>query len=1264
MRFIQNGPSIPDDLLIARDAGQVLFFCGAGVSRAEARLPDFATLAERVLDLLGSAMDSPARRLFNAARTSERASGAAGLVAYDRIFGMLEREFEVTEVRKAVAIALKPQPGYGLSAHRTLLDLSRTRGGTPRIVTTNFDLLFEECEPEVGSFNPPQLPDPNRENDFLGIIHLHGRVDPHYSHACDDEFVLSSADFGYAYLSDGWATRYIQALLLRFKIVFVGYSADDPPVQYLLEALNRFQRPIHGLYAFQSGDKWQAAQQWAHKGVEPISYDETNSHAALWETLSAWAERARDVDGWHDRLIKSAMQGPVSMSSHERGMVAHLAATSVGSKFLANSEIPVPADWLFVFDRNARYRLANRLSYGDPNEQFDPFDSYGLDSDPLPEPVDPENLHAQRVVPESAWDGMAVAPDDIERLPVVAVSKFRDESGQVASLPPRLANLGWWIRRVAHQPAALWWAAGHKPLHPHIQQNIEISLRHETDRYSPAVRSGWRLLLRCWQQRSGDPNLDRYTIEQISKVDGWSPSLLREAMGLYQPLLTVKPSLRPPLPEVHPGSALQDILRFDVEYPYPHEPFDIPSDLLEYAVQLFRQQLEAAVQLERELDSLDQIHLDSIRADDGDTVDEDYHGITGHVIKLTKMVDRLVAIDCDAARKEVSRWSGGDPVFTRLRIWACGNTNLTTPEEAGQIIDSLSDESFWRFNQERDLLFALRDRWKAFSPETIQLLECRLLHGSIPFGDHLQDRERIVAHHRLDRIKWLSMQGAIFSFDIESAIASLRNLAPDWSEESIRYTARPMVSKVHGIATDNSSTPLDQLPIGEVLEKAQELSKFLFGSVVVRRLFHGFAATRPARALSVLTDATRKGAFAPWAWEALLYADSESAKSPRLLAAIGGRITRLTTTQLKEIIHPISEWLRARSELLYSNCQEISDVLWDTIIEALMAEPESKGPHKPDRRWVDESLNSVVGLLLDAWFKHPCVREVSPATGLPAAWLGRLDQMLDLPGDHQLYAIVMISSRLNWLFHIAPEWTSNRMLPLVQEIEDRNNAFWAGYFWSNRTPQPVLYSRLKPAFIALARQKKLLHGQSNSLAGILLSGWGHEDGSIGSDEHISNVELREVLINSGDDLRRMMLWYLQQWVNNPDSPFPGRLVSFLECVWPRQRELRTAHMSGKLVELALSVPDRFAEIVPLILPRLVPINTQSVILSHANISASIFEACPRTLLDLLSIILEEDSTVWPYGVGDILYQLTLRSETRDDLRLSRLMRLNQRQSFQ
>ena len=47
MRFFENGPAIPDELLHDRDEGQVVFFCGAGVSRAKAKLPDFFGLAKK-----------------------------------------------------------------------------------------------------------------------------------------------------------------------------------------------------------------------------------------------------------------------------------------------------------------------------------------------------------------------------------------------------------------------------------------------------------------------------------------------------------------------------------------------------------------------------------------------------------------------------------------------------------------------------------------------------------------------------------------------------------------------------------------------------------------------------------------------------------------------------------------------------------------------------------------------------------------------------------------------------------------------------------------------------------------------------------------------------------------------------------------------------------------------------------------------------------------------------------------------------------------
>ena len=354
MRFFSNGPSIPDDLLVARDAGDVIFFCGAGVSRHRAGLPDFLKLGGDVIDLLGAGEKSLARILFQRIKQLDPIDGVGGLIATDRIFSLLEREFEQSDVQKAVARAIQPAANPDLSAHRALIDLSRGRDGTVRLVTTNFDLLFEGAAPEVGSHAPPRLPEP-RSAGFGGIIHLHGRVNSDYSGPGDEEFIVSSADFGRAYLSDGWATRFMQSLLARFQIVFVGYGADDPPVQYLLEALNLHAGDRSRLFAFQPGSNIDDAALWEHRGVRAIPFENNNGFEPLWESLEAWAERARDVDGWHEKLLDRASVGPAALDPHVRGQIAHLLSTREGARRASVAENPLPASWLMALDPGQRF---------------------------------------------------------------------------------------------------------------------------------------------------------------------------------------------------------------------------------------------------------------------------------------------------------------------------------------------------------------------------------------------------------------------------------------------------------------------------------------------------------------------------------------------------------------------------------------------------------------------------------------------------------------------------------------------------------------------------------------------------------------------------------------------------------------------------------------------------------------------------------------------------------------------------------------------
>jgi len=129
VQFTKDGPAIPLKLLQFLDDGQLVIFCGAGVSR-RCGLPDFAGLVEALCTRLGRPMDGDEKEMFVNK-------------AYDVTLGLIENRIRKIPLRNAVRDVLAIPPGADLATHEALLQLATSKAGQLRLVTTNFDRAFE-----------------------------------------------------------------------------------------------------------------------------------------------------------------------------------------------------------------------------------------------------------------------------------------------------------------------------------------------------------------------------------------------------------------------------------------------------------------------------------------------------------------------------------------------------------------------------------------------------------------------------------------------------------------------------------------------------------------------------------------------------------------------------------------------------------------------------------------------------------------------------------------------------------------------------------------------------------------------------------------------------------------------------------------------------------------------------------------------------------------------------------------------------------------
>ena len=255
---------IPDELLEAQELGRLVIFAGAGVSMGNpSNLPSFKGLALHIAGShrLAGEIDRYDARL-------------------DRFLGELSRQ--KVEVQKLCRAKIGNPASKPTDLHRNLVDLF-PKPEHVRLVTTNFDNHFRSALDERGwkpdCYHAPALP---LGHQFSGVVHLHGctsRAEP---------LVLTDEDFGRAYLTEGWAREFLQRLFEEFTTLFVGYSHNDLPVEYLARGMSG--KSIAPRFALTAGGE---AGQWLSLGIKEIVFEKTaglNPFENLYAGVRRWAE--------------------------------------------------------------------------------------------------------------------------------------------------------------------------------------------------------------------------------------------------------------------------------------------------------------------------------------------------------------------------------------------------------------------------------------------------------------------------------------------------------------------------------------------------------------------------------------------------------------------------------------------------------------------------------------------------------------------------------------------------------------------------------------------------------------------------------------------------------------------------------------------------------------------------------------------------------------------------------------------------------------
>lgn len=1265
MKFCEDGPEIPDDLLWKRDTGDVVFICGAGVSVPGAGLPDFEALAAKVMDKLHVPDDHNARKILKLSKNKEN----RGLISIDRVFGEIEHDYYMPEIENAVEEVLHSNMKDDTRYHEIIRDLASTTDGKIRLVTTNFDNLFSQVT-NAEEWTWPNLPNSKQLKSLDGLIYLHGRCG-RKDKSESRKFVLSTSSFGEAYLASGQARELLKFLLKKYTVVFVGYSADDPPMQYLLEALAQSRTTEDYAYAFHKGEQKEANMKWRHRGIIPLCYKD---HEHLWETLELWRSRANDIDAWANSVLAMAQSGPYGLENWQRSQVTHLVSHSIGAEILSKSQEPIPPQWLFVFDSKFRYATPKKRAITNDEVYHDPFDVLGLEEDAVPDYISPDDPLKLRVTPTNAWDAFQISPEDAlmsndKRYYTAFCQRHYSED---ALLSERLRYLAVWVGRIAKDPMTLRWATHQVSFHPSVRTQILTLLDRERNNVPPALYRSWEALFEIWDDYEFDCETKLSKLNRKVNALGWNPIRISRYKRLSKPRLVI--STQEKVDEIFSSgdisTDLEYIIKFSVEYYGERCSFCASNEYIFDILDVERNNLERAIEIEKSLNRYESriLPITSVITNLDDLRSNSFRGIRLLFIRYYKRFMEAYRICPKRCEYEFKRWPESDTnVFVRLRILISGRTKILTPYNVGTLLTKLSQDIFWDIYHRGDIVNSIKSRWSEFSMSTKKKIGERILNGVERKEDESEEEhERRQAQRILETLVWLRDAGCRFSIDYASTIRRLRRRCKGWKSSSAKNIDKHAELWVERSSVDNTSLskggPSARLHLSSTISDSDREGVDENGIIEFIRL----CENEPSAAFRRMAAEAKSGNYYEWMWRFWLQLDWNDERCRRHMLRTAFFLCRASSGQVAEMKSSVYDWFHRVAKSFpiswYNMRYRLSLRLLDTLKKCPYA-CASEIDRIPGRKidWVLEADNSPVGHFVGGLCECSDIVKYNVSSPPPLHFFDIASELLSLEDDCGRYAFISFVLKIPFLYERFPSWVRVNVINKAKDCDATMREVYLeslSYVVGEIETREIFLEIRDDLTSAFSEQVSMSDQAVSQLSSMIFHSWTTQGDGI---RLVSDSQFCDVLTRGSQPLREIVLCHLYIWakdVLDTNVVTLREVERFFSNVWPLGRFAVSQKTNKYMLEISFLNEHLFTYLTPVILPRLFKANNCCMQLGElSNRDNEIVKKSPGTLLEVLFRYLPENPAHWDYEVGVVLEVIEETApDLKNDYRLSSLRR--------